>query len=151
MKISVRCQFFAVRPGHLMQHREYRGLCIRVDKSRYNDHCAGDNDHCPCQDPRYKDDLDRMVGYSTDSLLSMPIRSADGDIIGVVQVINKNAVDGFFTKDDEKVPACFDCVHITTISVLYGTIYVLALPEQLSVFSIAPCGNGIVLASFYYN
>ena len=63
----------------------------------------------PWQDPRYKDDLDRMVGYSTDSLLSMPIRSADGDIIGVVQVINKNTEEGYFEKDDEKVPDYFLC------------------------------------------
>ena len=66
---------------------------------------------CRPQDPRYKDDLDRMVGYSTDSLLSMPIRSADGDIIGVVQVINKNTVEGYFEKDDEKVPDYFLCTR----------------------------------------
>ncbi|KAK2163549.1 hypothetical protein NP493_1456g00034 [Ridgeia piscesae] len=64
---------------------------------------------CCRGDPRYKDHLDRMVGYSTDSLLSMPIRSADGDIIGVVQVINKNTVEGVFTKDDEK--ALLEVVH----------------------------------------
>ena len=59
------------------------------------------------QDPRYKDDVDKVIGYSTDSLLCMPIHNADGEIIGVVQVINSNFHLGFFTKDDEKVMSLF--------------------------------------------
>ena len=55
------------------------------------------------QDPRYKDDLGKMIGYKTDSLLCMPIKNAEGDVIGVAQVINKNTASGVFSPDDEKV------------------------------------------------
>ena len=55
------------------------------------------------QDPRYKDDSDKMVGYQTTSLLSMAIRNADNDVIAVVQVINKTTDECFFTREDEKV------------------------------------------------
>ncbi len=34
----------------------------------------------------------------------MPIRSSDGEVIGVVQAINKCPNGALFTEDDEKVP-----------------------------------------------
>ena len=55
------------------------------------------------QDPRYNTTVDQIVGYTTDSLLCMPCRSSDGEILGVAQVINKNTNEGCFSKDDEKV------------------------------------------------
>ncbi|XP_064594996.1 dual 3',5'-cyclic-AMP and -GMP phosphodiesterase 11A-like isoform X2 [Liolophura sinensis] len=58
------------------------------------------------QDPRYSNDVDRITGYKTDSLLCMPIRDADDEIIGVSQVINKNGGEGF-TVDDEKMLATY--------------------------------------------
>ena len=59
--------------------------------------------HCLLQDPRYRDDVDRIYGYTTTGLLCMAIRNTDGDVLGVAQVINTNADDGCFTKDDEMV------------------------------------------------
>lgn len=44
-----------------------------------------------------------MTGYKTKSLLCMPIRSSDGEIIGVAQAINKSPSGALFTEDDEKV------------------------------------------------
>jgi dual 3',5'-cyclic-AMP and -GMP phosphodiesterase 11 len=44
-----------------------------------------------------------MAGFTTDSLLCLPIRNAENDVIGVAQVINKNTPEGFFIEDDEKV------------------------------------------------
>ena len=57
------------------------------------------------QDPRYKDDVDRIAGYTTDSLLCLPIKNTDDEIIGVAQVINKRTDVGhaYFLRDDEKV------------------------------------------------
>ena len=57
------------------------------------------------QDPRYTDDVEKMAGFTTESLLCLPIRNAEDDVIGVAQVINKNSPDEVFTEDDEKVNA----------------------------------------------
>lgn len=60
---------------------------------------------CPCglQDRRFSDEIDKLTGYKTKSLLCMPIHNSDGEIIGVAQGINKNSSGELFTLDDEKV------------------------------------------------
>lgn len=60
---------------------------------------------CPCglQDRRFSDEIDKLTGYKTKSLLCMPIRNSDGEIIGVAQAINKTSSGELFTEDDEKV------------------------------------------------
>jgi sigma-B regulation protein RsbU (phosphoserine phosphatase) len=50
-------------------------------------------------DPRFNPDFDRMTGYRTKSILCMPMRTKDDEIIGVFQLLNKHT--GFFTRDDE--------------------------------------------------
>lgn len=45
--------------------------------------------------------IDRMTGYRTRTILAVPLKDAGGKIMGVFQVINKNA--GHFTGDDEAV------------------------------------------------
>lgn len=55
------------------------------------------------QDRRFNDEIDKLTGYKTKSLLCMPIRSSDGEIIGVAQAINKIPEGAPFTDDDEKV------------------------------------------------
>ena len=51
------------------------------------------------QDPRFEPDVDRRFGYHTRGLLSLPIHNKDGEIIGVLQLLNKRA--GEFTPGDE--------------------------------------------------
>ncbi|XP_026232713.1 dual 3',5'-cyclic-AMP and -GMP phosphodiesterase 11A isoform X2 [Anabas testudineus] len=55
------------------------------------------------QDRRFSDEIDKLTGYKTKSLLCMPIRNSDGEIIGVAQAINKTTSGELFTEDDEKV------------------------------------------------
>ncbi|XP_004701771.1 dual 3',5'-cyclic-AMP and -GMP phosphodiesterase 11A [Echinops telfairi] len=55
------------------------------------------------QDRRFNDEIDKLTGYKTKSLLCMPIRSSDGEVIGVAQAINKIPGGAPFTEDDEKV------------------------------------------------
>ncbi|KAG8432489.1 hypothetical protein GDO86_016944 [Hymenochirus boettgeri] len=55
------------------------------------------------QDRRFSDEIDKLTGYKTKSLLCMPIRSSDGEIIGVAQAINKTPGGAPFVEDDEKV------------------------------------------------
>uniref|UniRef100_A0A8B9FPC4 Phosphodiesterase n=1 Tax=Amazona collaria TaxID=241587 RepID=A0A8B9FPC4_9PSIT len=55
------------------------------------------------QDRRFNDEIDKLTGYKTKSLLCMPIKNSDGEIIGVAQAINKTPGGAPFSDDDEKV------------------------------------------------
>uniref|UniRef100_A0A672I1U4 Phosphodiesterase n=1 Tax=Salarias fasciatus TaxID=181472 RepID=A0A672I1U4_SALFA len=55
------------------------------------------------EDHRFSDEIDKLTGYKTQSILCMAICNSDGEVIGVVQAINKNPVGTPFTEDDEKV------------------------------------------------
>ncbi len=53
------------------------------------------------QDPRFNPEVDRRTGYKTKTILCMPLRNDAGDIVGVMQVLNKK--DGVFTEEDEQL------------------------------------------------
>ncbi|KAK0142218.1 Dual 3',5'-cyclic-AMP and -GMP phosphodiesterase 11A [Merluccius polli] len=55
------------------------------------------------EDHRFSDEIDKLTGYKTQSILCMAICNSDGEVIGVVQAINKNPISTPFTEDDEKV------------------------------------------------
>lgn len=50
-------------------------------------------------DPRFNPEVDRKTGYRTDTILCMPVLNKKGDVIGVIQSLNKK--DGPFTPKDE--------------------------------------------------
>lgn len=51
-------------------------------------------------DPRFDSHHDSATGYKTQSILCHPVKNQDGDVIAVLQAINKNG-GGVFTEDDE--------------------------------------------------
>lgn len=53
------------------------------------------------QDPRFYKGIDGRTGYRTRSLLVVPLRNQEEEVIGTFQVLNKK--DGAFTKDDEEI------------------------------------------------
>lgn len=52
-------------------------------------------------DPRFSSASDKATGYRTNTILCTPIKSIDGQIVGVLQAINKK--DGVFGRVDENV------------------------------------------------
>ena len=52
-------------------------------------------------DPRFNRQVDLATGYRTQNLLCAPMRSAAGEIVGVIQALNKH--DGPFTAEDEEL------------------------------------------------
>lgn len=52
-------------------------------------------------DPRFNPGVDRKTGYRTRNLLTFPLENIQGDLIGVLQALNKNA--GPFTESDEEL------------------------------------------------
>ncbi|GAB1599790.1 dual 3',5'-cyclic-AMP and -GMP phosphodiesterase 11-like isoform X2 [Argonauta hians] len=56
------------------------------------------------KDPRFNDEIDLKTGYKTRSILSMPIKDRDGEVIGVAQTVNKfSGKDEPFDAKDEKI------------------------------------------------
>lgn len=54
----------------------------------------------PAGDPRFDGTFDRRTGFVTRSMLVVPVRDSDGEIIGVLQLLN--AAGGRFGSDDER-------------------------------------------------
>lgn len=52
-------------------------------------------------DERFNKEIDSKTGYTTKTILCMPIRNIKHEIIGVFQVLNKN--NGVFTAEDEDI------------------------------------------------
>ncbi|HEY5866208.1 MAG TPA: GAF domain-containing protein, partial [Candidatus Tectomicrobia bacterium] len=57
------------------------------------------------QDARFNPTIDHRTGYRTRSVLCGPVKNLQGEIMGVVQVINKQ--NGVFTKEDETLFRAF--------------------------------------------
>jgi len=51
-------------------------------------------------DPRFNPAVDKKTGYKTENILCMPVRSKQGSVIGVIQVLNKQG--GPFSEVDEQ-------------------------------------------------
>ena len=54
-------------------------------------------------DPRFNPAIDRQSGFRTQNLLTLPMRGHDGDVVGVLQLINKRG--GAFTEADAHLAA----------------------------------------------
>jgi len=52
----------------------------------------------PYDDPRFNRSVDERTGYRTHSILCVPVRTMAGEIIGVIESLNK--IDGEFSDDD---------------------------------------------------
>lgn len=63
--------------------------------------------------PRFNPEIDIWTGRWTRSLLAGPVRNSAGDVIGVVQVINKRA--GSFSQEDEALFRAF--AHESAIAI----------------------------------
>jgi len=51
------------------------------------------------KDPRFNQGIDKKTGYKTDSILCFPLKTAEGNVVGCAQLINK--LTGVFTVEDE--------------------------------------------------
>ena len=63
----------------------------------------------------FNQDVDRKTGYKTTSVLAMPVRSSSGEVLGALQVINKQEMEGLgtltFDENDELMLGSL-CDHI---------------------------------------
>jgi putative ABC transport system ATP-binding protein len=73
-----------------------QGIAGKVAESGETMNIADPQNH-----PDFNPEIDRRSGYRTRSILTMPVASRAGGVVGVVQVLNKRGSDAF-TKADEK-------------------------------------------------
>ncbi|MFL5457005.1 MAG: HD domain-containing phosphohydrolase [Myxococcales bacterium] len=52
-------------------------------------------------DPRFNPEVDRETGYRTKSILCVPMRSLEGEVVGVLQALNKVSGEPFTVEDEE--------------------------------------------------
>ncbi|XP_046371540.1 cGMP-specific 3',5'-cyclic phosphodiesterase-like isoform X2 [Haliotis rufescens] len=55
------------------------------------------------EDPRFNQEVDKRTGYTTHSILCLPIINYEGEVIGVAQIINKIDGNHEFTRQDEEL------------------------------------------------
>eukprot|EP00035_Acanthoeca_spectabilis_P006068 m.120052 g.120052 ORF g.120052 m.120052 type:complete len:865 (+) comp13335_c0_seq2:121-2715(+) len=70
-------------------------------------------------DPRFNQNIDKQTGFVTKTILCMPIKNVDGEVIGVAQLVN--STNGMFTDRDEKLFEAFAiyCGLSITAAALY--------------------------------
>lgn len=56
----------------------------------------------PYRDPRFNQDIDRQTGYTTRSILAVPIKNSHGEVLGAFQTINKQTAESRFEESDIK-------------------------------------------------
>jgi HD-GYP domain-containing protein (c-di-GMP phosphodiesterase class II) len=56
-------------------------------------------------DERFNPDVDKETGYRTKSILCVPMRSLEGEVVGVLQALNKMLGDSFTEEDEELLSA----------------------------------------------
>lgn len=84
-------------------------------------------------DARFNPEVDKKIGYHTKTILCMPMRNKDGEIVGVFQLLNKR--DGTFTIEDENAISALS-VH-AAIAIEKARLYKeerdkIALDKELS-------------------
>jgi adenylate cyclase len=79
----------------------------------------------PYTDERFNESVDKITGFKTRSILAAPIRTIGGDVIGVVQCLNK--VDGDFEQFDLEL---LEGLATQASIVLQSTLYIVKM-EQL--------------------
>jgi phosphoserine phosphatase RsbU/P len=93
-----------VREIHLPRGMGLVGRCFETGEPSVT--------NSPADDPWFADAIDSITGYRTEAILTVPMRGADGQIIGACQVLNKPG--GFAPGDVDLISfaACFSAQAI---------------------------------------
>ena len=74
------------------------------------------------KDDRFNAKVDEETSYHTKSILAMPVKNEEGEVIGAIQMINKKPKDGsrsVFTSDDERLVTMM-AAHVTSFIRVVG-------------------------------
>ena len=90
-------------------------------------------------DARFNPDVDRKTGYRTRNVLCGPVRSLAGDLIGVVQVINKQR--GGFEPEDEALFKAF--CHQAAVAVENYNLYSRLMDSHRKMAAMLEVANAV--------
>lgn len=65
------------------------------------------------REPLFNPDVDRMTGYHTRTILCFPVRNDRGELIGVIETLNKK--NGLFDESDERLLSIMSFLFAATI------------------------------------
>ncbi|CAH1373880.1 hypothetical protein MTP99_015245 [Tenebrio molitor] len=98
-------------------------------------------------DPRFNKEIDQKTGFTTKSILCMPIMGVEG-ILGVVQVVNKKN-GGYFTGTDENLFKTFSvycalALHYTKVNLeMNKMMHVSNVSLKLLRLQLKPCAHDV--------
>lgn len=81
------------------------GACVRTKKAIVT------ND--PKSDTRWNPKVDEITGFQTTNILAVPLISTEGEVLGVIEMINK--INGNFSDDDIKLLQAFSSFAAITV------------------------------------
>lgn len=105
-----RCTMFLLDRGakELMSLQGEVNLRIPMDKGIAGECCSTNtiiNIPDAYADPRFNQEVDKKSGFHTQTILCMPCQDSDGNVVGVIQLINKR--NGAFDEMDERIMESF--------------------------------------------
>ncbi len=83
------------------------------------------------EDPKFDAKVDEKFGYVTTSMLTVPVKTDDGKVIGAIQMhnkINDDGTEGLFNVHDERMVELLASHVATFIRVVYGRDWWLLQP-----------------------
>ncbi|CAN0533664.1 unnamed protein product, partial [Laminaria digitata] len=83
-------------------------------------------------DPRFNPKVDEESGYQTRNILCQPIRNLQGEIIGVIQILNR--VSGHFTDEDEYLLSAIAAQ--AAIAIENSKLYLSAIAQNMELIEI---------------
>ncbi|MDP6356990.1 MAG: GAF domain-containing protein, partial [Planctomycetota bacterium] len=87
----------------------------------------------------FNSEFDRKLGFTTRSILSVPIKNANGNIIGILQVLNKKS-EGGFSPADEKL--LFGIASIAAVR-LENALLVEQIEQQKKLSMLGTLAGGV--------
>lgn len=74
---------------------------------------VGEIIHDPYNDPRFNSKVDEQTGFKTESIICAPVKTVNGEVIGVTQALNKKR--GAFTQNDLDLLEAITCQAAMTL------------------------------------
>lgn len=84
------------------------------------------------QDERFNPKVDENTGYQTRNILCQPIRNLQGEILGVIQVLNR--VTGSFTDNDEQMLSAI--ASQAAVAIENSKLYLAAIAQNMELIEI---------------
>eukprot|EP01012_Entosiphon_sulcatum_P010938 TRINITY_DN16542_c0_g1_i1.p1 TRINITY_DN16542_c0_g1~~TRINITY_DN16542_c0_g1_i1.p1 ORF type:complete len:1937 (+),score=337.07 TRINITY_DN16542_c0_g1_i1:55-5865(+) len=95
------------------------------------------------KDPRFNSEVDRKSGYVTRSLLTAPVELTDGQLVAVIQLVNKKG--GEFSSDDEDIVRVFS--GFAALALRNSSEYAFVRESEAEMLTLLQTQSGVATAA----